>query len=267
MALNNYLRWRPWLLGVLLGIDLSGCRSQQAVFRASPTVFAAALFVEAPHISSIGFKSAMSPRGRRPVATLSGARSLVDQPSKYCPTVQGRWPQPEAPQARKAPLGRLIGQLNHRFSLATTTFEPGTQLQQMKNASESAASSKTPTQMNAVVLFFLGAVAIAVGGVLVGVSLASWGGVAAALGGLTLGLLALMASVFGITSKGSTAKSRFNAIKLLGWLTMLGGVALGGLLGGLLGAGAGLLVVGLGALLTGVGVVVGIPDEPPTGPK
>jgi hypothetical protein len=151
--------------------------------------------------------------------------------------------------------------------MVTTTFEQGTQLRQMKNASESVASSKTPTQMNAVVLFFLGAVAVAVGGVLIGVSLGSWGGVAAALGGLALGLLALMAGVFGITSEGSTAKSRFNAVKLLGWLTMLGGVALGGLLGGLLGVGAGLVVVGLGALLTGVGIALGIPDKPPTGPK
>ena len=123
-----------------------------------------------------------------------------------------------------------------------------------------ADPAPTPTLMGAVLWFWLGAAALAVGGIVLGIGLASGWGVLAALGGVLVGLLAAFAGVFGITSHGSTAKSRFNAVTLLGILLGLGSLALGVGLGGLVGAGAGLLGLGLAAVVLGIGVAVGIPD-------
>ena len=119
----------------------------------------------------------------------------------------------------------------------------------------------TPALLKTALLFWVGAVLLAGGGVVLGFGLASWWGVLAGLGGLAAGLLAAMAGAFAIPGQPTGAgKSRFNLLTLVGLLVPLAGLALGWYLGGLVGVGAGLLLLGLGALVTGVGIAVGAPE-------
>jgi hypothetical protein len=115
-------------------------------------------------------------------------------------------------------------------------------------------------------LFALGGILLAVAGILLAFGLEfSVLGVLALLGGLAAGLLALFAGVFSITAQ-NKIRSRFNVVTVGGLLLVVGALALGWQLGGLVGVGTGMLLAGLGALLTGFSLTLGSETDTPLGP-
>jgi hypothetical protein len=129
-----------------------------------------------------------------------------------------------------------------------------------------------PSHENAGVAFragsfaMLGGFLVAVGSILLGLGLGgAWVLLSGAVG-LLVGLLMGMFGLFGALSRDTSTGSRFNAVRLLGLVTGLSGLALGWYLGGLVGLSAGLLLLGLGSFLTGLGLTIGsIPAEPSPG--
>lgn len=100
-------------------------------------------------------------------------------------------------------------------------------------------------------LFIVSGVLVAVGSVLLGITLDWVAGLLTGALGLVAGLALAMLGLFAALSYDKGQPKHFNAVILLGILVALGGGGL--LLGRVLGAGAGLLVLGLGSLLAGLG--------------
>lgn len=113
----------------------------------------------------------------------------------------------------------------------------------------------------------LGGVLLLAAGIVLAISLGSWGGLVALLGGIASSAVALMGAVFSATTNNPETKSRFNLLKLAGLLALPGGVALGLAVGGLLGVGLATLVLAVGALLIGIGIMAGVPDTSALPPR
>lgn len=254
-------------LGLLLVLALtsSGCHSYQAALRFRPVALAAS---PRPGLASAARLSL--PAGRRARmfwAHRSRAPNGAGRPRLVSRRNRSRRAPAASGSARGAVAPRYSDKSMLHFSMAFAGFKSSSLPKPAGASSQRMAKSDVPVQATTAVLFMLGGVAIGIAGLLVGVALFSWGGLAAALGGLIFGLLAVMLGVFSIPGQSTgPTKSRFNLVTLAGWLTLLGGLALGWRIGGLLGVGVDLALLGFGALVTGAGVMVGIPEDgPPPG--
>lgn len=233
---------RAWLAGsraalLLVACLLAGCHHAQIAFWAPPVT----LLVEA------------RPAWAAPVTTAAAA-SLA-RASPVMPTRQ-----------RRAPKQRLGNkQLVHKPVLTTRMSIP-------LSAQPAKPMRPDPHLENKGVAFragsfaILGGILVAVGGVLVGLSLGGVWVLLTGAAGLATGLLMGMFGLFGALSRDSSTGSRFNVVRLLGLVVGLGGLALGWYLGGLVGLAAGLLLLGQGSFLTGLGLAIGaVPAEPSPG--
>ena len=126
--------------------------------------------------------------------------------------------------------------------------------------SSSPELKKGSAFVNAGVFLALGGALLLATGIVLALSFRNWVGLVALLGSIVGSLLALMAAIFSATAHNLETKSRFNLLQLAGLLALVGGVALGVAVGGLLGVGLGLLGLAVGCLLIGTGIIAGVPD-------